>query len=110
MKIGENDTNIFEDGNEKILGDVAAKYFVIKKGFADGTLEIYNEDKKEKVTGPPPTDTNYMRAFEQLYKITFADLETFLEIREYYDNEWNAHIEDEIARDFANGAKFIKEK
>jgi hypothetical protein len=106
MKIGENDTNIFEEDNEAVLGDIAAKYFVLKKQFADGTMEIKDG---ERIINGPPHDTNYMRAFEQKYNVTFDSLETWLEVKDFFENDWSNHINNIIIDEFANkGAKKIK--
>lgn len=106
MKIGENDINPFADESAAILGGLASKYFVIKKQFADGTMEI--KDGGRIITGPPH-DTNFMRAFEQKYNTTFADLETFLEVKDYFENEWNSHVHNILLEEYAKGAKKIKE-
>lgn len=106
MKIGENDTNIFEEENEAVLGDIATKYFVIKKQFADGSIEIKDGDR---IINGPPHDTNYMRAFEQKYNVTFDGLETWLEVKDFFENDWNNYIRDKMIDEFANkGAKRIK--
>jgi hypothetical protein len=106
MIIGDNNINIFDEENESILGDLAAKYFVLKKKFADGTMEI-NVDGK--IINGPPHDTNYMRAFEQQYKVEFEDLEAWLEVKDYFDNEWNNHIHNNMLDDFRKGAREIKQ-
>ena len=50
-----------------------------------------------------------MRAFEQKYNVTFDGLETWLEIKDYFENDWNNHIHNNIIDDFARGAKIIKQ-
>ena len=107
MIIGDNNINIFDEENEAILGDLADKYFVLKKQFADGSIKIKN-DKGEFINGPPH-DTNYIRAFEQLYKVTFEDLDTFLEVKDYLENDWSNHIHNNMLDDYRKGAREIKQ-
>ena len=88
----EVEINPLEEGNDEILGDLANKFFIIKKYF----------DKEEL----PPTEENYCQRFEEDYGIIITS-EEMLEIRAFMEEDYADWAQMRIQEDFKHGMEFI---
>ena len=88
----EEEINILEEGQEVMLGDIASKYFIIRR---------YLEDEEM-----PKSEENYIKKFSDDYGITVG-IEEMVQWRDFFDNDYVDYVNDQIAEDKKHGSETV---